>query len=167
MPTHMEALNARITTLEATIVTFSQKDKTSEKQKFWKDVLESKAISNIGKLSSPSEDRMWNKKFKNASEQVRGYARKTIHWLETVKEKDILDELDVGPSGMTAAEAVVEQLRLEKTKDEKKRRNKVRRNGRKHGRTQSRPLEYIGGEMRWRSMGENQYSERWRRNMGV
>ena len=67
----MEALNARITTLEATILTFSQKDNIS-KQKFWKEVLESKAILNLGKRSNPSEYRMWNKNFKNALAQVRG-----------------------------------------------------------------------------------------------
>ena len=70
-------------------------------------------------MSTPSEYRTWNKKFKNALEQVRGYARKTINWLETVKEKDILQEIEVGAFGMTAAEAVVEQLKLEKIKDEK------------------------------------------------
>ena len=56
--THMEAMNARIGTIEATIGALTQKEKMAEKNKFWKEVLESKAISNIGKLSGPAEYRV-------------------------------------------------------------------------------------------------------------
>ena len=91
----------------------------SEKNKFFKEVLESKAISNIGKLSTPSEYRMWSKKFKTAYEQVRLYARKMLHWLDTVKERDILAELEVGAANMTAMEAIMEHLSMEMANDMK------------------------------------------------
>ena len=90
-------IDSRMTNIEVAVSTIgsaqmTQKEKTEDKQKFWKEVLESKAISNIGKLSSPNEYRMWSKKFKNAYEQVRLYASRTLQWLDTVKEKDILQE---------------------------------------------------------------------------
>ena len=62
---------------------------------------------------------MWSKKFKNAYEQVRLYARKTVHWLDTVKEKDILEELELGHVNMTAMEAVMEHLSMERANDMK------------------------------------------------
>ena len=90
-----------------------------EKNKFHKEVLESKAIANVGKLTSPSGYRMWSKKFKNAYEQVRLYARKMLHWLDTVKERDILAELEVGAANMTAMEAIMEHLNMEIANDMK------------------------------------------------
>ena len=67
----LKNLDTRMTTMEVAVSTIGsaqigQKEKMEEKQKFWKEVLESKAIANIGKLSSPNEYRMWSKKFKNA-----------------------------------------------------------------------------------------------------
>ena len=79
--------------------------------------MESKAISNISKLSNPSEYRMWSKKFKNAYEQVRLYARKTFQWLDTVKEKEILAELDLGPLNMLGMEAILEHMSVDHAKD--------------------------------------------------
>ena len=60
---------------------------------------------------------MWPKKFKNAYEQVRLYARKNLHWLDTVKEKNILQDIEVEHANMTGAEAVLEQLGVEHMKD--------------------------------------------------
>ena len=74
-------------------------------------MLESKAIANIGELSSPSQYRVWSNKFKNAYEQVRLYARKMLQWLDTVKERDILAELEVGATNMTAMETIIEHLK--------------------------------------------------------
>ena len=110
----MKNIDTRMTNIEVAVSTIgsaqmSQKEKIEDKQKFWKEVLESKAMSNIGKLSTPGEYRMWSKKFKNAYEQVRLYARKSLQLLDTVKEKDILQELELGPPNMTGAEAVWEQ----------------------------------------------------------
>ena len=97
----------------------SQREKMEDKQKLWKEVLESKAISNLGKMSTPSEYRMWSKMFKNAYEQVRLYARKMLHWLDTVKERDILAELEVGAANMTAMEAIMVHLNMEIANDMK------------------------------------------------
>ena len=119
---HIEAslknIDARMTNIEVAVSTIgsaqmTQKEKMEEKQKFWKEVLESKAIANIGKLSSPSEYRMWSKKFKNAYEQVRLYARKMLQWPDRVKESDILSELEVGAANMAAIEAIIEHLNME------------------------------------------------------
>ena len=120
----MKNIDTRMTNIEVAVSTIgsahmSEKEKIEEKQKFWKEVLESKAISNIGKLNSPSEYRIWNKKFKNAYEQVRLYARKALNWLDGVKEKDIVSELEVGPANMTAMEAIIEHLNMERANDMK------------------------------------------------
>ena len=117
-------LDMRMTTMEVAVSTIgsaqmSRNEKIEEKNKFWKEVLESKAISNIGKLSTPSEYRMWSKKFKNAYEQVRLYARKMLQWLDTVKERDILAELEVGAANMIAMEAIMEHFNMEVAKDMK------------------------------------------------
>ena len=55
---------------------------------------------------------MWSKKFKNASEQIRLCARKVLHWLYTVKEKDIQGELEIGHANMTDMEAIIEHLNI-------------------------------------------------------
>ena len=36
-----------------------------------KEILESKAVQNLGKLSGPKEYRYWNQRFKNALDQAR------------------------------------------------------------------------------------------------
>ena len=82
-------------------------------------MLESKAISNIGKLSTPSECRMWSKKFKNAYEQVRPYARQMLQGLDTAKERDVLAELEVCAANMKAMEAIMEHFNMEVAKDMK------------------------------------------------
>ena len=81
--------------------------------------MESKAISNISKWSAPSEYRMWSNKIKNAYEHMRLYARETLQLLGTVKEPDILAELDVGPANMTAMEGIMEHLSMERANDMK------------------------------------------------
>ena len=121
LSTYVKNLDSRMTTMEVAVANIgtSRSEKIEEKNKFWKEVLESKAIANISKLSSPGEYRMWSKKFKNAYEQVRLYARKTLHWLDTVKEKDILGEMELGHVNMTAMEAVMEHLSMERANDMK------------------------------------------------
>ena len=44
LPMHVEAMNARVTALEAMTLTLNQKENISEKQTFWRKVLESKTI---------------------------------------------------------------------------------------------------------------------------
>ena len=88
---YMKNVDTRMTTMEVATATLASSGvhggNNLEKQKCTKEVLESKAISNIGKLATPGEYRMWSNKFRNAYEQVRLYARKTLHWLDTVKER--------------------------------------------------------------------------------
>jgi len=119
----LKNVDTRMSTIEVAMATLASANGNIggniEKNKFTKEVLESKAVNNISKLSTPGEYRMWSKKFKNAYEQVRLYARKTFHWLDNVKEKDVLQELEVGPANMTGAEAVLEQLSVEHMKDMK------------------------------------------------
>ena len=85
-----------------------------EKHKFCKEVLERKAISNIEKLRTRSEYRMWTIKLKNEHAQVRLYARKTALWLDSVKERDVLAEMEVRHINMTAMEAIVEPSNIER-----------------------------------------------------
>ena len=62
---YIKNLDTCMTTMEMAVATIgaTMDENIEEKNKFWKEVLESKAISNIGKLSSPSEYRMWSKQF--------------------------------------------------------------------------------------------------------
>ena len=73
----MKNQDARMTTMEVAVSTIgstqmSQKEKMEDKSKFRKEALESKAISSINKLSSPSYYRSWNKSSKcmRASETI-------------------------------------------------------------------------------------------------
>ena len=167
----LKNIDARMTNIEVAVSTIgsaqmTQKEKMEEKQKFWKEVLESKAISNIGKLSSPSEYRIWNNKFKNAYEQVRLYARKALSWLDSVKEKDIVSELEVGPVNMTAMEAIIEHLNMERANDMKG--GGVKYEGiAEHMTELNRDLWSIVRQVRRRSMDEDQFGTRRRRTMGV
>ena len=82
-------------------------------------MLESIAISNFSKLSTPSEYRMWSKKVKHAHGQVRLYARRVLHRLDTVKEKDIQGELQLGHANTTAMKAVAEHVNMARMSDMK------------------------------------------------
>ena len=74
----MKNTDARMANIEVTMASLASsglhEEDRADKNKFFKEVLESKAISNIGKLSTPSEYRIWSKNFKNAYEQVLLYA---------------------------------------------------------------------------------------------
>ena len=50
-------------------------------------------------------------------DQVRLHARRVLHRLDSVKERDILAELKVGRAKMTCEEAILEQLSVEHMKD--------------------------------------------------
>ena len=59
----------------------------------WKNkpILECKSIQDLKFLSDGKQYRVWNKKFKNALEQARPKSREVITWLETVKEKAVIE----------------------------------------------------------------------------
>ena len=55
-----------------------------------KEILESKAIQNLGKLASAKEYRYWNQRLKNAMDQARPrYGRCLMTWLEGMSEKEV------------------------------------------------------------------------------
>ena len=117
----MRNIDSRMTTMEVALASIgaSRCEKIGDKQKFWKEVLESQAISNITKLSTPSEYRIWNRKMRNAWQEVRLHARRTLQWRDTVKEKGIADELELGHANMSAMEAIIEHLNIETANDMK------------------------------------------------
>ena len=53
-------------------------DSGGKSQSFYKPILESRAISEVGKLTDAKSYRPWCRKMKNAIEQTRPYARKAI-----------------------------------------------------------------------------------------
>ena len=60
--------------------------------KYWKSILESKAITDL----SPLDDSDWNRKFKNAFEQTRPHSRKIVSFVESLTEQEV--ELSFIPS---------------------------------------------------------------------
>ena len=56
-----------------------------------KPILESKAVSDVDKLTDAKSYRPFNRKLKNAMEQVRPYARKAMEMLETIIEQEIIE----------------------------------------------------------------------------
>ncbi len=56
-------------------------------QSFAKPILESKAISEVGKLTDAKSYRPWNRKMKNAIDQVRPTGRKVMEMLESITEE--------------------------------------------------------------------------------
>ena len=55
-------------------------------QGFAKPILESKAISEVGKLTDAKSYRPWNRKAKNAIDQIRPTGRKVMEMLESITE---------------------------------------------------------------------------------
>ena len=59
-------------------------------EKGMKEILESKAIQNLGKLANAKEYRYWNQRLKNAMDQARPrYGRRLMTWLEGISEKEV------------------------------------------------------------------------------
>ena len=56
-----------------------------------KPILESNAVSDVDRLTDAKSYRPFNRRLKNAMEQVRPYARKAMEMLETVAEQEITD----------------------------------------------------------------------------
>ena len=128
IPTFIRTIDARIQNIEGIISsignidqTISDKIRMAEKrlkdqfgsQGGWKNkpILECRAIQDLKALIDGKGYRIWNKKFKNALEQARPKSREVITWLETIKEKRIIetkgDDLDdtMGACIMTIAES--------------------------------------------------------------
>ena len=57
--------------------------------KFWKSILESKAITDLSPLDDSKTYRDWNRKFKNAFEQTRPHSRKVLAFVESLTESEV------------------------------------------------------------------------------
>ena len=57
----------------------------SEEGKYWKSILESKAITDLSPLDDSKTYRDWNRKFKNAFEQTRPHSRKILSFVESYR----------------------------------------------------------------------------------
>ena len=78
--------------LEAKLKTvIFMKDKKQSGDFHRKPILESKAVSDVDKLTDAKSYRPFNRKLKNAMEQVRPYARKAMEMLEAITEQEISD----------------------------------------------------------------------------
>ena len=62
-----------------------------------KPILESKAVIDVDKLPDAKSYRPFNRKLKNAMEQVRPYARKAMEMVETITKQEISDSALRGP----------------------------------------------------------------------
>ena len=61
-----------------------------------KEILESKAVQNLSKLTGPKEYRYWNQRFKNALDQARpDHGRKLIGYLETITENMVNNQKEL------------------------------------------------------------------------
>ena len=79
-------LQNRTAQLENTTQQTSSSDPMNKK----KEILESRAIQNLGNLKDAKENRTWNQRLNNAFDQARPqHARKIMNWLESVRENDI------------------------------------------------------------------------------
>ena len=102
----IQNLNARITVLEGQITTHGThlgeaatkygelrtdidrvKSSVENNKKPIREILESKAVQNLGTLTGPKEYRYWNQRLKNALDQARPeHGRRLITYLDTLTE---------------------------------------------------------------------------------
>ena len=95
-------LEAKLTTLK-----FMDDKKKSSNDFFKKPILESKAVSDVDKLSDAKSHRPFNRKMKNAMEQTRPYARRAMEMLETITEQEITDSSFRDPR-LTTKETIID-----------------------------------------------------------
>ena len=74
-----------------TAITMSKERGNLIASPWWKSVLESKAIQELGPVVDAKQYRQWNKKMKNALEQVRPNARKAFEAVEQFPEEELID----------------------------------------------------------------------------
>ena len=63
---------------------------------WWKSVVESKAIQELGAVVDSKQYRNWNKKMKNALEQIRPNARHALDVIEKLSEEDVISIKQLG-----------------------------------------------------------------------
>ena len=70
---------------------------TQSNDAWWKSVLESKAIQEIGPVVDAQQYRCWDKMMNNALEQVRPIARQTLDTVEKLPEEELISAKQLGP----------------------------------------------------------------------
>ena len=65
-------------------------------------------MQSLEKITDGKAYRMWNTKLKNAMEQTKKKSRRILIWLESLKEKEVDEELELGKDGMSRMEAIKE-----------------------------------------------------------
>ena len=80
-----------------TALQFSNYSNRSETNQNWsKSVLESKAIQEIGTVVDAKQYRQWNKKMKNAIDQIRQNSRNVLDCVEKLTEDEINEAIKQG-----------------------------------------------------------------------
>ena len=69
---------------------------TQSSDSWWKSILESKAIQEIGPVVDSKQYRQWNKKMKNAIEQSRPKARLALELVEKLSEEELINTKQMG-----------------------------------------------------------------------
>ena len=105
--------------LELTTEMDRVKNNVDNNKKPSKEILESKAVQNLGTLSGPKEYRYWNQRLKNAIDQARPkHGRRLITYLETLTENMVNQQSEL--SQETDHTSWIKELIGEKEEDEKK-----------------------------------------------
>ena len=79
------AVDQEVTVLKGNIAARPNKGK--------KEILESKAIQNLGQMSNAKEYRQWNQRLNNALDQARPESgRKVMSWLESITENMVTQQ---------------------------------------------------------------------------
>ena len=113
-------INTKVAAIEAQMETFGNfvkaemlkiQDESKGKGKggknYWKkEIMESKSVQEIGRLSDGKQYRKWLTKMKNLFDQARPGGRHMIAFLEMMKEEEIIAKLRDMDMGSTHAEAI-------------------------------------------------------------
>ena len=112
-------INTKVVAIEAQMETFGNfvkaemlkiqdENKGKGKGKNWwkKEIMESKSVQEIGKMSDGKGYRTWLVKTKNLFDQARPGGRNMISFLETIKEEDIISKMSDMDDGSTHADAI-------------------------------------------------------------
>ena len=106
IPTFIRTIDAGVPAMEGTVGSIMNierviDEKIEEKVKAqitnqrgnWmgKPILEFKAILDLKPINDAKGYRVWNKKFKNAFDQARPRSWEVINWLESVREKKVIE----------------------------------------------------------------------------
>ena len=94
--------------VKAEMLKMQDENKGKGKGKNWwkKEIMESKSVQEIGKLSDGKGYRTWLTKTKNLFDQARPGGRNMISFLETIKEEETIAKMSDMEDGSTHADAI-------------------------------------------------------------